>query len=61
MAQDKNNWIYYAVDKKLSLVLQDMEKTGFKIDRPLLSKLELEIGKEIHKIEKNIFNSWFRI
>ena len=56
VAQDKNNWIYYAVDKKLSLVLQDMEKTGFKIDRPLLSKLELEIGKEIHKIEKKIFS-----
>ena len=59
VAQDKNNWIYYEVDKKLSLVLQDMESVGFKIDRPLLSKLELEIGKEIHKIEKkNIFYRW---
>ena len=56
VAQDKNNWIYYEVDKKLSLVLQDMESVGFKIDRPLLSKLELEIGKEIHKIEKKIFS-----
>ncbi len=56
VAQDKNNWIYYEVDKKLSLVLQDMEKTGFMIDRPLLSKLETEIGKEIQKIEKKIFS-----
>ncbi len=61
VAQDKNNWIYYEVDKKLSLVLQDMESVGFKIDRPLLSKLELEIGKEIHKIEKKYFLSLVRI
>ena len=39
VAQDKNNWIYYEVDKKLSLVLQDMESVGFKIDRPLLSEV----------------------
>jgi len=56
VAQDINNWIYYEVDKKLSLVLQDVEEAGFKIDRSLLSKLELEIGKEISKIEKKIFS-----
>ncbi len=56
VAQNTNNWIYYEVDKKLSLVLQEMEEVGFKINRALLSKLELDIGREISKIEKKIFS-----
>ncbi len=49
------NWIYYDIDKKLSLVLQEIESNGCKIDLKFLSKLENDLNKEIEKIEQKIF------
>ena len=45
-----DSWIYYAIDKKLSLVLQEVESKGVKIDIKFLSKLEKDLHQEIEKI-----------
>jgi DNA polymerase-1 len=50
-----DSWIYYDIDKKLSLVLQEVESNGCKIDLKFLTKLEKDLNKEIEKIEGNIF------
>ena len=50
-----DSWIYYAIDKKLSLVLQEVESKGVKIDIKFLSKLEKDLHQEIEKIEQKIF------
>jgi len=50
-----DSWIYYDIDKKLSLVLQEVESKGVKIDIKFLSKLEKDLHKEIEKIEQKIF------
>ena len=50
-----DSWIYYDIDKKLSLVLQEVESKGVKIDIKFLSKLEKDLHQEIEKIEQKIF------
>src|SRR6056300_750960 len=50
-----DSWIYYDIDKKLSLVLQEVESKGVKIDIKFLSKLEKDLHKEIEKIEQKNF------
>ena len=44
-----DSWIYYDIDKKLSLVLQEVESNGCKIDLKFLTKLEKDLNKEIEK------------
>ncbi len=53
--ESSESWIYYDIDKKLSLVLQEVERNGCKIDLKFLSRLEKDLNKEIEKIEKKIF------
>ncbi|MDC3146213.1 DNA polymerase I [Alphaproteobacteria bacterium] len=55
IAESLDSWIYYDIDKKLSLVLQEVESTGCKIDLKFLNKLEKDLNKEIDKIEQKIF------
>ena len=55
IAEAPENWIYYDIDKKLSLVLQTVESHGCKIDLKFLSKLEKDLNKEIQVIEQKIF------
>ena len=55
IAESSDSWIYYNIDKKLSLVLQEVESTGCKIDLKFLTKLEKDLNKEIEKIENKIF------
>ena len=55
IAESLDSWIYYDIDKKLSLVLQDVESNGCKIDLKFLNKLEKDLNKEIEKIEQKIF------
>ena len=55
IAEASENWIYYDIDKKLSLVLQTVESHGCKIDLKFLSKLEKDLNKEIQVIEQKIF------
>ena len=55
ISQSLDSYIYYDIDKKLSLVLQDVEKNGCKIDLNFLTKLEKDLNKEIKKIESKIF------
>ncbi len=50
-----DSWIYYDIDKKLSLVLQEVESNGCKIDLKFLTELEKDLNKEIEKIEQKIF------
>ena len=50
-----DSWIYFDIDKKLSLVLQQVESNGCKIDLKFLTKLEKDLNKEIEKIEQKIF------
>ena len=53
--QNPDSYIYYDIDKKLSLVLQEVERNGCKIDLKFLTKLEKDLNKEIEKIESKIF------
>ena len=55
IAEASENWIYYDIDKKLSLVLQTVESHGCKIDLKFLSELEKDLNKEIQVIEQKIF------
>ncbi|MDC3122822.1 DNA polymerase I [Alphaproteobacteria bacterium] len=55
ISQSPDSYIYYDIDKKLSLVLQEVEKNGCKIDLKFLTKLEKDLNKEIEKIESKIF------
>ena len=55
ISQNSDSYIYYDIDKKLSLVLQEVEKNGCKIDLKFLTKLEKDLNKEIEKIESKIF------
>ena len=55
IAEAPENWIYYDIDKKLSLVLQTVESHGCKIDLKFLSELEKDLNKEIQVIEQKIF------
>ena len=55
IAEASENWIYYDIDKKLSLVLQTVESHGCKIDLKFLNKLEKDLNKEIQQIEKKIY------
>ena len=55
ISQNSDSYIYYNIDKKLSLVLQEVEKNGCKIDLKFLTKLEKDLNKEIEKIESKIF------
>ena len=55
IAESLDSWIYYDIDKKLSLVLQEVESNGCKIDLKFLNKLEKDLNKEIDKIEQKIF------
>ena len=50
-----DSYIYFDIDKKLSLVLQQVENNGCKIDLKFLTKLEKDLNKEIEKIEQKIF------
>ena len=55
ISEAPDSWIYYDIDKKLSLVLQEVESNGCKIDLKFLTKLEKDLNKEIENIEKKIF------
>ena len=55
ISQNPDSYIYYDIDKKLSLVLQEVERNGCKIDLKFLTKLEKDLNKEIEKIESKIF------
>jgi DNA polymerase-1 len=55
ISEASDSWIYYDIDKKLSLVLQEVESNGCKIDLKFLTKLEKDLNKEIENIEKKIF------
>jgi DNA polymerase-1 len=55
ISEAPDSWIYYNIDKKLSLVLQEVESNGCKIDLKFLTKLEKDLNKEIENIEKKIF------
>ena len=55
ISEAPDSWIYYDIDKKLSLVLQEVEGNGCKIDLKFLTKLEKDLNKEIENIEKKIF------
>ena len=55
ISQSPDSYIYYDIDKKLSLVLQEVERNGCKIDLKFLTKLEKDLNKEIEKIESKIF------
>ncbi len=47
--------LYYDIELPLVEVLYDMEKTGFKVDRNELKRLEEKYRTEINSIEKEIF------
>jgi DNA polymerase-1 len=55
IAESPESWIYYDIDKKLSLVLQTVESHGCKIDLKFLNELEKDLNKEIQVIEQKIF------
>ena len=55
ISEASDSWIYFDIDKKLSLVLQEVESNGCKIDLKFLTKLEKDLNKEIENIEKKIF------
>ena len=55
IAESPESWIYYDIDKKLSLVLQTVESHGCKIDLKFLNKLEKDLNKEIQQIEQKIY------
>lgn len=54
MSPEKATRVYQMVDRPLVPVLSEMECTGIKVDRAVLSRLSAEFASEMEKLEKEI-------
>jgi len=52
---EKTKWLFEKMEMPLVEVLVKMEEIGLKIDDKLLKKMSLEVGQEIGKLEKKIY------
>jgi len=50
------NELYNEVEHPLIYVLEDMERTGFKVDKGILQELDVEFSKELKVLTQNIYD-----
>ncbi len=48
--------LYYEVEHPLIYVLEDMERTGFKVDKRILQELDVEFSKELKTLTHRIYD-----
>ena len=53
--QEKSNYIYTNIERKLIAPIQSMENNGIKVDKKYLSNLSVKFSKRIEDLEKKIY------
>lgn len=52
---EHRTYIYESVERRLIEILQRMERRGIKVDTDYLKRLDIELGEDLQKIERQIY------